>query len=273
MKVLLLGHVTLDLFDTVQKNGGPPNYQAPVFKANGVEVTVVTSCDSTYPLQFEECQVGVVHSKESTTFKFEFGKNDQLEHTRSMRIIKRASDLNYPDIKKFLDPFYDAIIVSPVAQEVDVKTLSSLRRHTELLAVDIQGYSRSWDSTGYVSENITQETFDLIMENADLVKASHNEIQPEIIHQTLTMDTSLLVTRSGADVFLYHRGEKRVYQTQRVQEIVDDTGAGDIFLAAYLVGKFFLNDDEAMVYANETAKRSLKIKGIPSVHQIIPIKV
>jgi sugar/nucleoside kinase (ribokinase family) len=190
-----------------------------------------------------------------------------------MRLIKRASDLHYPIIKNYLNDHYDAIIVSPVAQEVDIDTLRHLRNHTGYLAVDIQGYSRSWDIEGIIIEKITSDIFERIISYADLVKVSHSEIHPSIIESTPIEDTLLFVTRSGGDISIYKNGELNTYKSQRINRVVDDTGAGDIFLAGYLVGKLLGNDTVAITYADETAKLSLQIKGVPSANQIVPIEV
>ena len=111
--------------------------------------------------------------------------------------------------------------------------------------LDVQGYVRSVRNQ-IVYPIVSKKLSDALMQ-AHIVKA--NEVEYEAILDFYKLDLSDLVKRFNIEEFIVTRrekggfvqkrtGETIDYVADRVTSLQDPTGAGDVFLAAYLVARF-----------------------------------
>jgi sugar/nucleoside kinase (ribokinase family) len=106
------------------------------------------------------------------------------------------------------------------------------------------------------------------LEISQIVKA--NEPELEAVLSFLGLDISGLIRSYNIEECIVTRGAKggfvqgksgRVhsYEAHRVDSVTDPTGAGDVFIAAYMVGRFLnkLNIKDASDYAARLAARQV----------------
>ena len=112
------------------------------------------------------------------------------------------------------------------------------------IAVDVQGYTRRVEK-GRVHPAISENLHDVLLAST-IIKADRIELQAildayqmridEIINAYRLSEVVVTAGREGGYVALASSDMIR-YESPRVSHVVDPTGAGDVFFAAYLVSR------------------------------------
>ena len=135
----------------------------------------------------------------------------------------------------------DATIVSPVAGEVDLKLLSDLRRRFKMIYLDPQGFIRKFHLDGRCFlehlDNGLLKYVDIVKmnkEEADVITGSRNPLHA--LKRIVERGVKTVIYTGGSDGILLRCGEGifKILVLRKV-EILDTTGAGDIFAGAYTV--------------------------------------
>ena len=161
------------------------------------------------------------------------------EGERQLILRARAPPIELTDIPESLSA--EAIHVSPIAGEVSCEVMERLKRHSRLLSLDPQGFIRRFDEDGkvYLEKFSNQK----ILSKVDIFKASQGELEAA----TGELDILRAVRRIhgfGVNVVIVTRGKQstilslagKVYRipTAKSKVVVDTTGAGDVFIGAFL---------------------------------------
>ncbi|RMG31601.1 MAG: hypothetical protein D6732_14690 [Methanobacteriota archaeon] len=257
MKVLLVGHVSVDVFSDELRIGGPPTFQAPLFLNWGYEVTILTSASKNFPfLRHPKLNIFNIPSEQTTTFEFELNEDG----SRKLTLLRRASDL--PPKLPFQDRF-DLAIVSPICGEVSIDLLGSIRSQAKLVAGDVQGFIRSVDANGIVFHK-TSIDWGLFSPFFDILKGSDEEMLELPPHPSFYY----VQTRGANPVIICKSDQLLEFKIQSVppSEIVDSTGSGDIFLASFSHAFIHSNDlKKAVEFGNRIAINNLFKKGAPQL--------
>jgi len=158
----------------------------------------------------------------------------------------------------------DVVHLAPIAQEVDLGWLD--RFPGALIGVTPQGWLRAWDAQGRISP-IGWAAAAEVLPRADVVIISiedvaHNE---DLVQQWAAQANMLVVTRGAHGCSIHQRGDSVAVPAHLVH-VVDATGAGDIFAAAFLVRLRQSNDPVvAARFANGLASQSITRRGLDSI--------
>jgi sugar/nucleoside kinase (ribokinase family) len=180
------------------------------------------------------------------------------------KIYHVASSLDYFLIP---EPWRQAAIVhlAPVAQEVEPNLVRYFP--TSLIGLTPQGWLRSWDENGYVHVSEWPEsTFTLQSAGAAVIsKGDVNGDESRI--EEMAISSRILAVTEGADgIRLYWNGDVRRFRPPAIHEVIDTTGAGDIFAAAFFVRLYTTRDPwEAARFATQLASISVTRSGLESI--------
>jgi len=225
---LVIGHLTCDLTPDGPRLGGGAAYAALTAGALGLRVGVVTAWGDEIPLALlEGIPVVSLEAEHSTTFE-----NVDTPEGRVQTIRHVAPPI---DLAAVPEAWRRAPIIhlAPVAREVDPLLPASLK--PALLGLSAQGWLREWDATGRVSPRRWQEG-DEALGAAGAVFISAEDVggDEHQIEELMLLSRLLLVTEGAAGARLFWNRDLRRFRAPQVA-VVDATGAGDIFAAAFLV--------------------------------------
>ena len=254
---LLIGHVTKDLLpEGGSVVGGTVTYAAVVAKRLGWRPVVVTAAapDFKPPACLDGVDWTILPSDETTTFKNQYAAEGRRQVVRPVARSITADDI--PTVLRRAA----VVHLCPVTQELE-PSLAKLFPDSLLVATP-QGWMRRWDTDGVVSLD-TWRGADGILPQLDAVVLSVEDIQGDwaVAERWAKQISALVVTQDKDGCTLFHRGEKRSFPA-RPAGVIDPTGAGDVFAAAFFIRWAETGDPgQAAVFANVTASMTLERPG------------
>lgn len=260
-----MGHVCLDKVPGGYIPGGAVSYAATLARNLGYQTAILTShgpdFKTTTYLPGIDCKV--LPSTITTVFenKYKGGKRTQYLRQKAKNLTTGL----LPETWKQAD----IALLGPVANEVSTGFLSAFK--DSLICVCPQGWMRSWDSRGLVTQKQIDDWDKLT--GAGIISISENDVGSDwgLINHIAAAVEILIVTlgAEGADVF--HRGSKAHFPAFPTLE-KDPTGAGDVFAAAFSI-KFAECADIAHASAYASAAASLCVEktglaGVPNSDEL-----
>ncbi len=259
MRYLAIGHICQDLIPNGWMFGGAATYSARAAHALGCEVQVLTSAAPDLDLSpaLGEIEALRIPSEHTTTFE-----NTYTPAGRHQRIHAVAERLT-PD--RFSAPLTaDIVHLAPIAQEVDLAWFDYLPN--ALIGVTPQGWMRQWDAQGCVTPIAWAQAAE-VLPRADVVITSVEDVghDYQILQAWAQLAQLLVVTHGATGCTVMTRHHTIDVPTVQV-DVVDATGAGDIFAACFLV-RFKQTGDPlaAARFANCLASRSVTRRGLDSM--------
>ena len=257
---LVIGHVCKDLTNGGYRPGGTVVYSALTARNLGRKVGVVTSAgpDLDPGEILEDIEVVCVSSPVTTTFRnlYEGGKRRQYLY----QIAERIGSADVPLAWR------GAAIVqlSPVAGEIegDMGDLFS----SSLLCLTAQGWLRRRDEEGRVVPRQWVEAGELL-QGIDVLLLSEEDLAGEAgaLRHHLGVPRMAVVTEGSKGATLHYGGEM-LHFPGRSTTVVEPTGAGDVFAAAFLVRLEETSDPcQATRFANLAASLSVERIGVASI--------
>jgi sugar/nucleoside kinase (ribokinase family) len=261
---LLIGHITADITPTGRVPGGTVSYALRTAWAFGLQVGVLTSTTRDEPLLDElrpyASEIVSLPAAETTTYENLYSPAGRVQYVRGV-----AAPITRADIPA---QFAGAPLVhfAPIAGEIDPAIAHDFKGATTLLT--LQGWLRAWDDTGRVH---FRRWFDPdVLKSIDIVVFSEEDIieSPQMEAEFAGAVRHLFVTRAEKGGTYYRDGVPIAYETPQV-ELVNPTGAGDVFAASLLASLPALNHD--MLRAIKVAARlgaiavtRMALEGTPS---------
>lgn len=244
---LLIGHLTADLTAEGRFLGGTVSYAARTAHAFGLRVGILTSAAVDEPLLAElapYAEVRSIPAAVTSTFENIYSDTGRTQYVRG--VAERLTAAHVPD------DWREAPLVhlAPLTDEVDPQ-IAHLFPDAQVL-LTLQGWLRRWDADGRVR---FKRWFDRdVLKSIDIVVYSIDDIAeaPEMEADFAAAVRDLIVTKAERGGTYFHRGEPVDYETLQV-DVVNPTGAGDIFAAAVLAGQHILGGD--MLDAIQVAAR------------------
>jgi sugar/nucleoside kinase (ribokinase family) len=268
--IAVIGSTTIDTNvyadKCFHKIGGVTTYSGITYRHHGITTHIISNVaqkDIRILDHFKHEQL-IIHNgftKQTTQFvnRFETDK-------RSQEIPFYASPIAADQITNIGD-IVSAVHLGPLhSADIDSRCMKILSESGLPVFIDVQGYTRNIRD-GHVHPGVSKH-LSSVLKICRIAKA--NETELESILRYFKMDLEQLLTTYGVEEFIVtqgrhggyvrdYRGCEYPYDAVKIQTVQDPTGAGDVFLAAYTVGRFLKNLDiaDACAYAAKTAAKQI----------------
>jgi sugar/nucleoside kinase (ribokinase family) len=263
---LVIGHITRDLTEESPRIGGTVAYSGLTARALGLRVGIVTSWgEDVSHASLGDIPICNLSVDESTTFE-----NLNTPEGRVQIIHSVASRL---DLHLVPETWRSAPIVhlGPVAQEVE----PGLVRYfpASMICLTPQGWLRAWNEDGTVYPTEWPEArFLLSQAGAVVLSIEDVEGDESRIEEMASYCRVLAVTEAAEGARLYWNGDVRRFRSTAIK-VVDPTGAGDIFAAAFFTRLHSTRDPwEAARFATNLSSFSVTRTGLASIPKPEEIK-
>jgi sugar/nucleoside kinase (ribokinase family) len=252
--------------------GGSVTYVSFVTKCLGAAVSIISKVGGDFPeaymwlLREEGIDIsGVSKLADAQTTRFELGYSKDLSK-RTLKLRSKASAINVNDLPRSMRA--KSVHVAPIAGEISYEVVEHLKSCTDVLSLDPQGLLRSFSEAGNVSfrNPVDKRLFSLI----NIYKSSQYEICALTKHSDLNAAIKA-VHDFGVETVIVTLGVKgavlSVGQTLynipacKSRVFVDPTGAGDVFVGAFLT-EYVRQKDSFWCACVGSAAASLVVEGI-----------
>lgn len=263
---LVIGHVTADQTPDGPSLGGTATYASLIAALLGKRVGLLTAASFEPGLIdiLGDVRVARLPAEETTRFT-----NTYENLIRKQKVEAVAPSLSF---KHLLPEWRDAAIVhlAPVAREVENDCINAFPK--AFMGVTPQGWMRQWDASGVVSpSDWTNAT--AVLHRANAIVLSIDDVADRAcIPEWAARAKVLVVTQGEAGAVVYHQGQVEHSPAFATGKVVDPTGCGDFFAAAFFI-RLAAGDAPlaAAEYANCVASFGVERQGyeaVPTLEQI-----
>jgi len=248
--LVTVGHFVIDFIKTKRESqlqptlGGPPTFISLAARKMDMKVSVISNVGDNFPKEYcewlisEGVDLSMLHRvRNASTTSYMLIYNDEGE--RQLILKSRAPPIEPEEIPETLSA--KVIHISPIAGEVSYEVTERLREHSDILSLDPQGFLRRFNKDGRVYlGNLTNPK---ILSKINIFKASKREIEMVTGESELTRAIKH-IREKGVSIVIVTRGGKgailsfgrKIYRIPagKSKVIVDTTGAGDVFIGAFL---------------------------------------
>ena len=261
---LTIGHICNDLTPAGTVIGGAAAYGATVAQILGCRTAVVTSSapDDDWQTALPGTTIYVKPSPNTTLFE-----NVYTTEGRIQTIHAVAGQLTSEDIPSAWQRA-SIVYLGPIANEVDPDIIHLFSN--SLVGLGPQGWMRRWDNQGTVSAGQWAVAEQYLRLAAAVFVSEEDLADGEMLNKYREWSRLLVLTRGPDGCTIFFGDEIRQFPTYSVP-VVDTTGAGDIFAAAFLVRLFQTggNPSEAARFANKAASLSISVSGLSEIRKAL----
>ena len=272
IQFLSIGHFTHDVVGDELILGGAAAYSSATAKKLEHKTGVISAVGKDF-IHYDKLQdITLIIarepdgqlSKNTTTFQniYENGVRRQLIKGVSATICPE----HVPD--KLCD--ISIVYLCPVANEIKPSVVQ--RFNNSIIGASPQGWMREWNSKGQVFPRKWDDA-PRVLPYIDVLIMSEEDFSsfPEVLEEYAKLVDIMVITKGEKGSTLYHDGKVKDFPAFRTN-VVDPTGAGDVFATAFLIKLQQTQDPyEASIFANCTASFVVEkrgTEGIPSLSQI-----
>jgi sugar/nucleoside kinase (ribokinase family) len=231
MKLGIFSHCTIDEIKiaegTYERPGGPACYCSLAARNLGFDVELATKFGPDFvflsELQKNKIKIDNGESQKPTTrFRLEIEDTD-----RTLWLKNICDEIEYKKINA------DGILISPVFNEVSKSTLDKIKKDSDLIGLDPQGFLRR---TG--DKKIIFERTDLDLSGISILKSDPGEVFNltglEGVKGVLALHKKVkhVLYTNKRDVSLFHNNKQYSLRLPNM-DIYDTSGVGDIFTATF----------------------------------------
>ena len=264
MTLVVIGPVTHDLVvigdESTRKIGGATYYQSFVFEEFYKDYLVIINCDDEVLAdEFPSADKVRVILKDNTHFfenayPFEDNLNvrNQLSNFADIPILKS-------DLEDILPDEIDAFVLNPLNRhDFPLETIEYLKNFNVPVYISIQGFLRVKDEQVNDNYSIKLDNFDELSGILSGVNAIFlDEAEENIIGLDYDVD-EMVITDGSNGSRIVSDGEIRIDAVE-CDNLVDTTGCGDTFMAAYISQKLLLKSPEtAGSFASKIASEKIE---------------
>ncbi len=232
IKIVVVGHITLDEYDGKLVPGGSAYYCSRTYLALGAQVKLVSTIGEDFKFNeiFNDLDAFVKRIGQTTRFKNIY-KKDSIRQQISIAQAEPIRPEAIPDDFKECDILH----LAPVLGEIDIKLWVSLVK-SKLVAIGLQGWLRRIDDSKMVlpkMSDISDEEFKAL----NLICLSEEDIQgqSDLLDRIIKFVPTVALTHGENGYDIYKNGIKNSYGVFKTVE-VDPTGAGDVFASGFFHG-------------------------------------
>lgn len=253
-KFCVIGHLTLDHIirkSSVKKcMGGTAYYSSVTAKLLGWNSTLISKVGFDFPMEYlrDIELLGVDTSRiqrmdsPSTSFMLKYNGG------RILKLISRCDEIYVDDVYNAID---DSTVVhlGPVAGEISLDVIDFVYENSKITSTDLQGFLRFFGFQGFV-ELVKPIFIDDILTCVDVIHCDLNEAyvctgikDPIKAAESLCSDYDLIVLLTIGEGGSYIAYDDSIFHIPSpVKHVVEETGAGDIYTAAFLFMYDFIDD-------------------------------
>jgi sugar/nucleoside kinase (ribokinase family) len=261
---LTVGHVCYDLTPDGRVVGGAAAYTAAVAHVLGCRAAIVTSGarDDAWSNALPGVVVRRIDAPATTVFENIDGPTGRVQTIHALAGRLTASDIP-PSWSRA-----PMVHLGPIADELDPAMIRLFSN--SVIGVGPQGWMRRWDVDGRVYQVNWEAAADVLPLAAVVFISIEDLIDTTLLETYARLSRLLVITDGPNGCTVYFHNETRAFPAPAVH-LVDATGAGDIFAAAFLV-RFYQTDGniwEAAEFANQIAACSVTRRGLPAKMEAI----
>lgn len=262
---LVIGHITLDVYESGKTPGGTAAYSTLTAKSLGRIPGIITSHNLRSQISVLN---GIQTYAKPSNFTTRF-KNIETPTGRKQHLLSVADCITPKDISSSLKET-KLIHFGPVADEIDPEIIEVFP--TSFIGLTPQGWMRKRDENAVVHYK-PWESADYLLPRCNAVVISIEDIlgNEELIQDYARKTEVLVVTEGEIGARIYWRGDVRYISAPKVN-VVDATGAGDIFAAVFFdhlekTKKPWISGHIAVHLASNSVTRS-GLSGVPTIEEI-----
>ena len=250
------------------KIGGVTTYSGITYRRHGIKTWVVTNVanrDREMIKRLERESIAVCNGPTEFTTSFENLIDD--EGKRSQNILQRAASISRDQVIENLE-HVDFVHLGPLfPTDIDIRAIELIDRLKHFVILDVQGLVRAVEDKNVYPA--VSKYLPAAMRVSHIVKADRQEF--ESIIAFFRTDLLGLMRQFSIDEFVVTAGHEGghvrtisagqiSYPAAKTTSNEDPTGAGDVFLAAYVVGRFLNQRSirDACKYAAKLAARQIE---------------
>lgn len=232
LKIVVVGHITLDEYDGRLVPGGSAYYCSRTYLELGASVKLISTVGEDFQFTeiFNDLDTFVKRIGQTTRFKNIYKKNSIRQQISIAQAEPIRPDSIPDDFKEC-----DVLHLAPVLGEIDLNWWLSLVK-AKVVAVGLQGWLRRIDDSKIVLPQIC-EISDDELGKLGLVCLSEGDIhgQSELLDRIVRLVPTVALTYGENGYDIYKDGIKSSYGVFNTVEI-DPTGAGDVFASGFFYG-------------------------------------
>ncbi len=249
--LVVVGHFAIDFISLPNRDqpirilGGAVAYTSLVARVLGGSVSIISKVGSDFPQEWLSSLsqkninlTNVVTDPQNKTTNYELKYNKDFS-SRTLRLKTQGSQITLNDLPASIQS--KAVHIAPIDAEISPEVIRRLRSFTDCLSLDPQGMTRRFDAEGNVKCSL--ETDKHVLDLINIYKSSVDEAL------TLTEKTDInqaakaihdlgpqivIITSGNKGSTLSIEGTVWTVPACRPRRVVDPTGAGDVFIGAFL---------------------------------------
>ncbi len=246
--------------------GGSVSYISNILTALSITHDVISHVGHDFKY-LHKCTFFPTFFKNSETTAF---VNINSPPPRVQKVVRCCNSISSEDIS------YTAniAIVCSIINEVSPMTIKKIRANSRILIADIQGFIRKRHKDNSIRlSHINDTMYSKSVFLFDFIKVSEEEIEYINFNLLIKSGVKIIVTRANKGCYFYSKYSSSYIPVLPITP-VDDTGAGDSFLAGFVAGLYnHLSIDDSIGLGHKCANVSIKFVGVPARKEFINLKI
>ncbi|WP_405267752.1 PfkB family carbohydrate kinase [Methanobrevibacter sp.] len=267
MTLVVIGPVTKDLIviggEESQRIGGPTYYQSFVFEEFHKDYRAIVNCSdielaNSFP---SKDKVKVILKEDTHYFINKYPFEDNLDIREQSTNFARIPILKQ-DLEDALPLEIDAFVLNPLNRyDFPIETIEYIKSFNVPVFISVQGFLRVPSDEVNGNYTIKLENFDKLSDVLEGVTSIFlDEDEASIIGMVFDVDEMVITNGSRGSRIV--SDDEIIIDAVECEDVVDTTGCGDTYMAAYIAQKLLLKPREiAGSFASQIASRKIEKSG------------
>lgn len=278
LDLAVIGHFSIDSIKLpsnpipYQIMGGSVAYFSLIARRLGSSVVVFSKVGSDFPANYlgqlsrqgvDTSGIITVDNEHTTSFELVYDENLS---SRTLKLRRQGSAISISDLPHNFCA--KAIHIAPIDCEIPCEVVEYLRSWGGCISIDPQGMTRHFNADGNVTYGgaIDKRLLGLV----DIYKSAYDEIVfltgqsdlKQAIKTVHTLGPKIVIVTMGAQGAVLS-AEDRIYNIAAYpsEKVIDPTGAGDVFIGAFLA-EFIREEDLLWCACVGSSAASIVVEGI-----------